>query len=625
MSRFQLVLVRALPAIALASTCGAATAQDSPASVEDLDSIVVTATRTAQTQDETLASVSVVERGDIERLQPASMPDLLRGLPGVSIANSGGPGKQASLFLRGTESDHVLVVIDGVRVGSATAGITALQDIPVEQIERIELVRGPFSSLYGSEAIGGVLQVFTRRPKGSFAPQASVSLGSDGFHRESLGFSGRGEHGWGSLVLAHEETDGFDSCRGFGAPLFVGCFADEPDRDGYRNDSATLRGGVSIGDALELEAHALAVDARVDFDGFYNGSLNRQRVYGTRVAYAASDAITLNARVSRSDDLTDNFSNDVFMTNFDTRRDQASLQADVEAGPGLLTMGYDWLRDRVDSTEAFAVESRVRRALFGQWQQGFGKHALQASLRRDDDDQFGGQTTGSALWGLEVTDALRLTASYGTAFKAPTFNDLYYPFSGNPDLQPETSRSFELGLRGELANGDWRVNAFQTDVDDLIVFDSGFITPGTPFGAPRNIEQARIRGVELSGNTTLAGWTLAGSASWIDARNETSGVFEGNDLPRRAPRTARIDLDRSFDAASLGATVAGASGRYDNAANSTRMGGYGTTDLRFGYRFTPAWQLQFALRNVFDKRYETVAYYNQSGREWQATLRYSPK
>lgn len=625
MPGLPLRFVRALPAVALLSFCGTAAAQSADTQVDDLDSVVVTATRTAQAPGETLAAASVVERADIERLQPASLPDLLRGLPGVSVANTGGLGKQASLFLRGTESDHVLVIIDGVRVGSATAGIAALQDIPVEQVERIELVRGPFSSLYGSEAIGGVLQVFTRRPKGAFAPQASVSVGSDGFHRESLGFGGRGERGWGSLVLAHEETDGFDACRGFGAPLFVGCFADEPDRDGYRNDSATLRGGFALGERGEVEAHAMAVDARVDYDGFYNRSLNRQRVFGGRVAYDVAGNVALAARVGRSDDLTDNFGNGVFLGYFDTRRDQASLQADIDAGPGLLTVGYDWIRDRVDSNEPFAETSRERNALFGQWQQRLGAHALQAGLRRDDDAQFGGETTGSLRWGWDLSEALRLAASYGTGYKAPTFNDLYYPFSGNPDLLPETSRSVEVGLHGDWSGGEWSANAFQTDAEDLIVFNPGFVTPGTPFGAPRNIEQARIRGVELAGETTLAGWALSGTATWLDARNETAGALEGNELPRRARRSGRIDADRGFGAFSVGATVAGASARYDDAANGTRMGGYATADLRVGYRFTPAWTLQLALRNVFDKRYETVAYYNQPGREWQATLRYSPR
>ena len=589
-----------------------------------LDEVVVTATRTAQTQDDTLAAVTVITRADIERLQPASLPDLLRGLPGVSLSNNGGPGKQTSLFLRGTESDHVLFLVDGMKVGSATAGLFSLQDIPVEQIERVEVVRGPFSSLYGSEAIGGVVQVFTRKPQGVFAPNASLTVGSAGLHRESVGFGGRGTRGWGSVSLAHEESDGIDACRGYGFPLFVGCYADQPDLDGYRNDSMALRGGLALGERGEAEVHALNVDARVHYDGFYNEAASEQQAYGARARLDAGDAVALTASVGRSADLTDNFSDGAFMGSFDTRRDQASLQADIRAGQGLVTVGYDWLRDRVDSTEAFPVTERRGRALFGQWQRSFGKHALQASARRDDDSQFGGKTTGSLLWGWDATDALRFTASAGTGYKAPTFNDLYFPFSGNPDLRPESSRSAELGVRGTHGDGGWSASVFDTRIDDLIVYDPGFSTPEHPYGAPRNIDRARVRGAELGGHVDLAGWRIAANATWLHARNLAPGGGRDTSLPRRAPRSARIDVDRRWGNFGVGATAFGASSRFDDVANRTRLSGYGTADLRFDYAFATGWSLQLAARNVFDKRYETAAYYNQPGREWQATLRYSP-
>ncbi|MCM2335286.1 MAG: TonB-dependent vitamin B12 receptor [Pseudomonas sp.] len=615
---------RRVLAVALSSVlvAGAAPAfaQD-PAT--DLDNVVVTAARTAQTQDAALASVTVITRAQIEARQPASLPELLRGLPGVAIANNGGAGKESSLFLRGTESDHTLVLVDGIKVGSATAGKAALQDIPVEQIERIEIVRGPFSSLYGSEAIGGVVQIFTRTPRGAFNPSFSLGVGSQDTLKLAAGLSGRGERGWYAVNAAHEETDGIDACRGFGFPVFAGCFTDEPDLDGYRNRSLSLSGGLTVAEDWDLEARALRGEGRNEYDGgFVNQSDTVQQVASTRLRWRASDALTVTATAGRSDDQSDDFKDGVATGAFDTRRDQGSLQVDLRAGKALLTAGFDWLRDRVDSTQPYDVGQRINRGAFAQWQQAVGAHALQASVRRDEDDQFGGQTTGSALWGWDATAALRVTASAGTAYKAPSFNELYFPFFGNPGLQPETSRSVELGLRGTHGWGGWTLGAYDTRIDDLIVYDAT-PAPDRPFGRPNNIERARIRGIEATATTTLAGWDVSANANWLDPRND-SGALRDRLLPRRARHSGRIDVDRRFGDVSVGASVTGTGERYDNPANTVRLGGYATTDLRIGYALSPAWRLQVSANNVFDRDYETAAFYRQLGRNYLVTLRYRP-
>ncbi|MGH8126678.1 MAG: TonB-dependent receptor plug domain-containing protein, partial [Rhodanobacteraceae bacterium] len=178
-----------------------------------LEQVVVTATRTAQTEDATLAPVTVITRAEIERLQPSSLQDLLGDTPGMAVANSGGPGKLTSLFLRGTNADQVLVLVDGIRVGNATSGTTPVQDIPVDQIQRIEIVRGPFSSLYGSEAIGGVIQIFLRHAPGTFAPNASVGIGSWNHWKAGAGFSAAGQRGWVSVQASHDQTKGINACR----------------------------------------------------------------------------------------------------------------------------------------------------------------------------------------------------------------------------------------------------------------------------------------------------------------------------------------------------------------------------------------------------------------------------
>ncbi len=592
---------------------------------QDFDEVVVTATRTARTQDETLASVSVIDRRDIERLQPASLPELLRMGAGTALSNNGGVGKQTSLFLRGAESDHVLVLVDGMKIGSATSGGAALQDIPVEQIERIEIVRGPFSSLYGSEALGGVVQIFTRRPHGAFAPHASLSAGSFGTLRASAGVGGKLGDGWYAATAAHEHTDGIDALRDNPASPFDDAGLD-PDRDGYRNDSLSLQGGYRFSDAWDADIRVLRAEGRNEYDGsVVDLSKIVQQVASARLGYAPTDALMLTLRAGRADDLSDNSLDGAYSSTFETHRSLGSLQADIAAGASsLFTLGFDWLRDEVDSNTPYDVGRRLSRGAFGQWQGEFGAHALQLGLRRDEDGQFGGKTTGSALWGWDFTDALRLTASYGTAYKAPTFNELYFPGFGNPNLGPENSRSAEIGLRGTHARAGWTLTAFETRIEDMIAYDPGLVDAAHPFGQPDNIDGARIRGVEAGGHVELAGWKLQGGLIWLDPRDRSGGANHDNVLVRRARRSARVDIDRSFGAFSIGAGVYAAGERYDDPANTVRMGGHALLDLRAGYAIDRDWSLQAGIANAGDRDYETAAFYRQPGRSYSLTLRYRP-
>ncbi|MEO7756705.1 MAG: TonB-dependent vitamin B12 receptor [Dokdonella sp.] len=584
----------------------------------DLDTVVVTATRTEQSEANTLSALTVIDRADIERLQPLSLQDILRGTPGLSIANNGGPGKNTSLFLRGTEAGHVLVLIDGVKIGSATAGLPAIQDIPVDQIERIEIVRGPFSSLYGSEAIGGVIQIFTRRAQGTFEPNVSLGAGSYGEVRGNVGVAGKGEQGWYSAQLAHENTDGINSCRGKPSPGGAGCFTDEPDRDGYRNTSLSLQGGYRFNEAWDADAHVLRTDGYSEFDGsFTNQADTEQHVAGARLRFRPTDKLALTLNAGQSADLSENFEDGVYSSTFNTHRDLGSLQGDLGIAGGLLTLGYDWQRDRVDSDTEYENTRRIDDAVFGQWQQTFGSQSWQASARHDDNSQFGGKTTGSLLWGWELSSALRLTASAGTAFKAPTFNDLYYPGFGNAHLRPEHSRSYELGLRGTPGWGKWSLNAFENQVDDLIAYDAALFAPG-------NVSRARIRGVEAVAATTLAQWDVAATVTWLDPRNESDDSNHGNLLARRARDSVRVDADRHFGALSAGASVYAVDKRYDDLGNTRELGGYALTDLRVAYALNAAWKVQLSANNVFDRRYETAAFYNQPGRNVLLTASWRP-
>lgn len=607
----------AQPAPAAADAAGPATT---------LDPVVVTATRTPTRAEQTLASVSVVERAEIERRQLRSVPDALRGLPGVTVSTSGGV---ASVFLRGTDSDSVLVLVDGVKVGSATLGTSPWADLPIQQIERIEVVRGPRSSLYGSKAIGGVIQIFTRRGGGDLAPRFTLSAGTYDTASISGGIAGGGADAWFNLSADFEQSDGFDTCSGRVSP-FAGCGVVEPDRDGYRQIGGSARAGYRFGERAQIDLSYLGANNEVDFDGSLfagNRSVSDQQVIGATVRVVPLAPWTLILGAGRSLDryeatYSDAFVSDLPAGTFDTERDSVTFQNDLELGRGhLATLGLDYQEDRVDGSVDYAEDTRDNLGIFGEYQGIFGPVDLNLSLRQDDNQQFGAYNTGNAAVGYRFANAMQVSLSYGTAFKAPTFNELYYPEFGNPDLEPEESDSLELGLNGpfpgSLLQGRWTLSLYQTEIEQMIAFDAFT-------GAPANIDSARIRGLELGANGTLLDWDLGASLTLLDPRNESDGDDHGNLLPRRAQEMLELTADRRLERWSAGATLFVSGRSYDDLANDLELGAYTLLDLRAEYAFGPALRVQGRLANALDEDYETAAFYNQPGRAFFLTLRYEP-
>jgi len=454
-----------------------ATAADKSAGPRDAE-VVVTAARVEESLDETLSSVTVIRRDAIERAQVRTVEELLAGVEGLAIAGGGGLGKVTSVFVRGAESDHTLWLVDGVRIGSVTTGTPALQDLPVDTIERIEIVRGPRSSLYGADAIGGVVQVFTRRGGGA-PPSLRLTSGSNGTRQgaASLGFGG--DDAWLDLQASHLQTDGIDSCRGLPFPPGGGCFTIEPDRDPYRNTSANLRAGWRVSPSLEVQAFVQRSEGRGDFDGsFVNESDVANQVVGLDVTGQVGSRWRSRLTAGSSTDDVTSFRDGLQRSVFDTRRDSATWQNDFATGDrGQLVVGLDWLQDRVVSSTRFVADSRDNRAAFVQYGTTVGRQELSVAARLDDNEQFGSNATGSVAWGTGLGRGLRVYASAGTAFKAPSFNELYFPGFGNPQLDPEEATSVEVGLKQSAAWGRWAVAAFRSEVDDLIAFDSATFLP----------------------------------------------------------------------------------------------------------------------------------------------------
>jgi vitamin B12 transporter len=590
--------------------------------------IIITATRTAQTADETLASVTVITRKDIERRQARSVQDLLRGTQGISIANNGGPGKNTSIFMRGTESDHVLVLIDGIRAGSATSGGAAFENIPIEQIEHIEIVRGPRSSLYGSEAIGGVIHIFTRKgDKKGFTPSFSIGGGSYGTFNSSAGLSGRNKHGWFNMNISGKDTNGFNSCTGRPFPGGAGCFTNEPDKDGYHNVAGSFRAGYLFENGLDIETNFLQSSGKTKFDGtFVNKTELVQRVFGGKVRYSPFSFWKVTLTGGRSRENTRNFLGQMFQTKFNTRRDTVTLQNDFTLGKShLLTVGGDYKNDNVNSNQSFAVTSRNNWGAFAQYQTTVFKQNLLVSVRHDENEQFGGRVTGGAGWGYTVTEWLRFTANFGTAYKAPTFNELYFPRFSNANLRPEKSLSYEFGTSGKINQTSWAFNIYETRIDDLIAFDASIF-------APNNINKVRIRGFEGVITTQIKEWQINTNLTLLDPQNKSSGTNRGNILPRRARQSFRFDVNRQFDKFKLcglsfnkfmiGTQLLVVGQRYDDLANTRKLDSYVKLDIRSEYMLNENWRVQGRIENISDERYETASFFNQPGRNFFITLRY---
>ncbi len=580
-----------------------------------LSPLTITATRTEQATR--LVSSVQINRDEIEKFQAKSVEDVLRGIAGINIVNNGGLGKSTSIFLRGTESDHVLVLIDGIRVGSATLGSTAFQHLPINEIESIEVIRGPRSSLYGSEALGGIIHIRTRKGADAIIkPTFSVGIGSNDRYQASVGASGRYENSWYNLNLSHEQTNGFNSCSN---ALSFGCFTNEPDDDGYRNEAGSIRIGHNFSDWLSLEGHALYSDGDTQFDGsFVNQTDFVQQVFGGQAKIKATDFWNISLRGGESSDRSKNALNGIQQTSFNSKRQSISAQNDFTfLDNQIFTLGYDYLHDEVDSSTDYDESSRYNHAYFSQFQGNYQQHQLILGFRQDFNQQFGRFSTWNAAWGYEFSNSILFSASYGTAYKAPTFNELYFPGFGNSALDPERSRSYEIGLSGPHPWGNWAVNGYLTYIKNLIAFDADIF-------APSNIDQARIFGLELTGDAHIYDFDVRANLSLLNPENQGGGDNDGNILARRAETIFRLDIDRSWDDFSFGSTINAEGRRFDNSSNSRRIGGFVTLDLRAEYEFFEQIRLQARVNNVLNKNYKTASGYNQDDLNLFFTILFTP-
>ncbi len=566
--------------------------------------VVVTASRQPETADASLATVDVLTRADIERVQARDALDLLRRVAGVEITRTGGPGSSTSVFMRGTNSNHTLVLIDGVRVSSVNTGAYTFEHLPIDMIERIEIVRGPRAAIWGADALGGVIQIFTRRDRG-LAATARVASERDYLGTASVGF---GDEQAGASVSLQRRTR-----EGFSAQL-PGSFGFDPDNDGLRQSSASASAHGEIGESLRVQAQALGNDADVEFD--QGRSAVRQRNAAISVDHGVSEQLAHRFSLGFArDDIT----TPAFFQRFDTRRESFDWLGSATTAYGNWQLGLSALRERGgNAVPGFGDqyrEKRWQRGIFAHWRGELAAHSGEVALRHDKVGDFGSENTGQLAWGWRVSDPLRVLASLGEGFRAPNFNELYSPgfdglFAGNARLQAERSRALELGLDYTLsADQRLRLRAQRNRVRDLIGFT------GENFQA-RNVRRAQIDSFEADWSGVAAGW------EWALAATVKNPIDEDTDeiLLRRARRQLSIDLDRDLGAGwRVGGSAFHASARRDFAAD---LGDYTLLDLRAEYAFAEHWRVQARVANLLDEEYALADGFATPGREYQLTLNY---
>jgi vitamin B12 transporter len=550
-------------------------AGDEPAA---LDPIVVTATLGPRTAGESLSSVTVIDEEDLRRQNRRELKELLSGQPGLDLSTNGSFGKNSSVFTRGTGSDATVLLVDGIRLRSATTGAPAWQFLSPKLLERIEIVRGPKSSLYGADAVGGVIQAFTM--KADDEPEGWIEAGAGNFDSQQLGAGVAGRQGRNaySFAVNRFDTDG------------TGIIPAGDDK-GYRNNSGVARLSHDFDNGGQASLLLMRAQGDTEFEGGESDFVIQ--TLGVKLDTVNSDYWRSSVQFSESRDELDSV-RAFGESTFNTRSRTARWENTLTAGTHEFVVGLEHLTDEVSGTTDYEEDSRTNNAVFTQALFNFGPTDILLSLRGDDNEAYGRETTEGAAIGYALDYNHRIRASYATAFKAPSFNDLFFPGFGNPDLEPERAETVELGVSGHYKMWFWDLAIYQSDVDDLSITDGQ---------SAQSVPEVRIRGVELAAGLDINDWSVKTAVAYTDPRERNDDTV----LRRRARQSLRLDVDRELGAWSLGASFVAKGHRYDDEENNDRIPGFGTLDLRAGWAFARDWTAQLTVENVTDKTYSTAS------------------
>ncbi len=599
-----------------AQTVSSSSSSSSAGSEPQLRPVVVTATRVESRADEVLADLVVIERSAIESSAARTLPELLARDAGLQTTANGGPGQAASLFTRGTSGRHTLLLVDGVRVNSLYTATAPWETIPVETIERIEVLKGPASALYGADAAGGVVQVFTRQGREGRQTEVALTAGTLGHGRVAASVQGGDKEGLRyALGMQQMAEKGISATSpNAGASSYVA------DRDGFRQGSLNGSLRMPINKDWRLDASMLHSNGVSRFDEYNGTGTDSRTVVRAAVLQAgftgqvSRDWLT-QVSIGQSED-THNPIRSIYYTPVRSTLSNLTWQNTLATRAGAVLAGAEFSRQEIEQSPPPAQPRRDTRSVFAGLNGQSGMQLWQANLRRDSSNAYGDRNTGLLSYGLQFTPEWRASASWGQTFVAPSFGDLYDAYNGNPNLRPEHGVNRELSLGWTQEQRQAKLTWFDNRIRDLLAYDS-------VSDKVQNLSAARLRGWTLSGKVRVAGANLRASLDGLDPRAEDTGKL----LVRRARQQASLGADWQQGAWRWGASLLHVGERYDDAANTAakRLPAYSTVDLFAQWRFARDFDLQMKVNNATDRHYETVYGYNQPGRTAYLTLRWQTR
>mgnify|MGYP001210684679 FL=1 len=597
------------------------------------ETMVVTANRFEQPKSSVIASADVITKQQIEQLQLKTLTEALKWLPGVQVTNNGGQGQSSDVYIRGNSSSHIIVLLNGVRIGSSTLGSANFSAIPLTGVEKIELVRGARAAIYGADAIGGVINIVTDVDNsGENSAQANVGFGGDGYKQANAGgYTRIGDSGWFKVGVNAEGADGFDATDETYSPS-------QPDEDGFERYDLSLEIGSKFNNNWQGRLSGFYHDSSSEYESYEsNGKLSPDEQEAKLYNIAAQlefeqnqlhSSFTIAKNRDQSVQVNGEFPGSTIVTDRLVSNWLAAYSFDDNFK---VLGGFEYLKDSVADSDIYDAalgkyqkydgEERKNLATYLSLVAQLNELSLEASLRHDDNDVYGDYTTWQFGAAYNVTQSFRLISSAGTAFKTPTYNDLYWPDYGNPDLKPEESFGYEAGFEAYSDYVDVRVVGYRSEIDNLISYQGK--------GVDLESSNATIKGVEISASFDTGPFSHFVSVDLLDSDNPVDvaswgqpAQIESKKLNRRAEEVYKWLVSYAYNDFQADLAYMYQGERFDDTKNLTKLDSYSLVDISLSYDVTEQLKMQAKVSNLFDEDYETVATYNTQERAYYLNAHY---
>ncbi|NVI81305.1 TonB-dependent receptor [Janthinobacterium sp. BJB401] len=595
----------ALTSLALAIAAPAAFAQATP---DTFDPIVVTANRYPQHLSEVLSDTQTISSEDIARSGAGTLIDLLQKQRGIEVNRYGGPGTDSSVFIRGANSNQNIVLVDGVRIGSATSGTASWSALPLSSIDHVEIVYGPLSTMYGADAVGGVIQIFTKKGDGATRFSAFAGYGRDNTRQLEASVAGStgGNNSFSyALTAGKEKSDGYSATK-------PGNFSYNGDKDGYDKESVSGQFGYQMAKGHDVGLVFLNSKLDAQYDAGLNFDARNDKKQESISVFTKNQFLpnwTSELRYAESKDKLTAVSaaGTSGRSQFDTKQTDISWQNDILLGRDTLQLLGEYRDEDVVSSLEGLSGGRNTKSFAASYNLVRGAHLASISGRRDDSSVYGTHNTGSVAYGYRFSNALRASASYGTSFRAPTFNDLYYPDFGIPTNKPEKGRNAEIGLHYNDGQSQLSATYYHNKITDMINYVAACPVIGWKpgYGCSTNVDKALLEGVTLAGAHKFGAFNVSGNIDLQDPRNESLD----KQLVLRAKKHANFAVDYTTGRLTAGTEWQLSGKRFTDPANTSTLGGYGLLNLYTTYQFARDWSLLARWNNITNKDYELSRFY----------------